>query len=52
MRPKKVKKKPLKAKKTKITFKLNLVIFTIEWEIEWGEQPHSFTKIVSYSNRK
>ena len=37
MRRKKVKKKPLKKKKTKVTFKLNLVIFTIEWEIEWGE---------------
>ena len=45
MRPKQVKKKPLKTKKTKITIKLNLVFFTIEWEIEWGEQPHSFTEL-------
>lgn len=45
MRQKKVKKKPLKKKKTKVTFKTNLVFFTIEWEIEWGEQPHSFTKL-------
>ena len=37
MRRNKVKKKPLKSKKTKLTFKINLVIFTIEWEIEWGE---------------
>ena len=34
---KKVKKKPLKKKKTKVTFKINLVFFTFEWEIEWGE---------------
>ena len=45
MRSKKVKKKPLKKKKTKVTLKINLVFFTIEWEIEWGEQPHSFTKL-------
>ena len=37
MRQKTVKKKPLKKKKTKVTFKTNLVFFTIEWEIEWGE---------------
>ena len=37
MRQKKVKKKPLKTKKTKVKFKINLVFFTIEWEIEWGE---------------
>lgn len=32
-----VKKKPLKKKKTKVTLKINLVFFTIEWEIEGGE---------------
>ena len=37
MRSKKVKKKPLKKKKTKVTLKINLVFFTSEWEIEWGE---------------
>ena len=37
MRRKVVKKKPLKKKKTKVTLKINFVIFTIEWEIEWGE---------------
>ena len=36
MRSKKVKKKPLKKKKTKVTLKINLVFFTIEWEIEWA----------------
>ena len=29
---KKVKKKTLKKKKTKVTFKINLVFFTIEWK--------------------
>ena len=37
MRQKKEIKKPLKKKKTKVTFKINLVFFTIEWEIELGE---------------
>ena len=37
MRRNMVKKKPLKRKKTKVTLKINLVFFTIEWEIEWGE---------------
>ena len=37
MRQKYGKRKATQREKTKLTFKLNLVIFTIEWEIEWGE---------------